>query len=323
MIKRFFSLGLLLLVILLALTYFWWQWAVSPVQPKNTQEQIFIVPQGQNAKTIGRRLLQQGFIKSQLAFQLLVDRKNYASRLQAGDFRLSPSMDLTTIIDSLTHGSLDYWITFPEGLRVEEYATLLSTKADIDPQQFILAAKPFAGRLFPDTYLIPQNASARDIINILTRNFDKKFTPLKKDLVKTGLSEQEIIILASLIEREAKHEQDRPLVSSVLHNRLKINMALQIDATVQYVVGRPGDWWPKHLSQADLQAPSPYNTYIHSGLPPAPIANPGLSSLQAAVNPATTNYLYYVSDSAGYNHYAESLAEHNLNITKYLNQQTP
>lgn len=320
MIKRLFRLGLLLFIILLTLVYFWWQWAVSPTQPSNTQEQIFIVPQGQNAKTIGRRLFQQGFIKSQLAFQLLVDRRNYANRLQAGDFKLSPSMDLAAILESLTHGSLDYWITFPEGLRVEEYAALLSAKANIDPQQFILTAKSFAGRLFPDTYLIPQNASATDIVNILTRNFDKKFTPLKKDLVKTDLSEQEIIILASLIEREAKHEQDRPLVSSVLHNRLKINMPLQIDATVQFALGRPDDWWPKDLSQTDLQTPSSYNTYINLGLPPAPIANPGLSSLQAAINPATTNYLYYVSDSAGYNHYAESLEEHNLNITKYLHQ---
>ncbi|MDZ7586686.1 MAG: endolytic transglycosylase MltG [Patescibacteria group bacterium] len=308
MFRKFFSLGFLSLTIIIIGAYLFWQWAIKPVDPQNQANQVFVVPQGQSAKIISKRLQAEKLIKNQLAFNLLVDQQNLSNKLQAGDFRLSPSMDLKTIIDSLTHGSLDYWITFPEGLRVEEYAERLAAKSDLNPQDFILAAKSFEGRLFPDTYLIPQTASVEDIVALLTETFTQKSPTQDKDL----------IILASLIEREAKHSQDRPLVSSVLHNRLKINMALQIDATVQYAIGKSDHWWKKDLTKQDLAINSPYNTYLHPDLPPRPIANPGLASLQAAVNPATTNYLFYISDSSGINHYATTLEEHNQNIAEYL-----
>jgi len=268
-----------------------------------------VVPKGQATSTISRRLKQAGLIKSDIVFRALVDRKNYAGKLQAGDFHLNPSMDLETIIESLTHGSLDFWITFPEGLRVEEYAERIVAKtANFMPSEFIVTAKPYEGMLFPDTYLIPQTASAEDIVDILVDNFN----------TKSPTSDKTEIILASLIEREAKHDKDRALVSSVLHNRINIDMALQIDATVQYILGKQENWWPKDLSLEDLKTPSPYNTYQNSTLPPGPIANPGLASLKAAANPTTSDYLYYVSDSGGYNHYAEDLAGHNRNIEKYL-----
>lgn len=308
MLKKLFFLGFLSLIIFIVGAYLFWQWAIRPVDPKNNTPQVFVVPQGQSAKIIGKRLKAEGLIKNQLAFNLLVDQQSLSDNLQAGDFRLSPSMDLKTMIDSLTHGSLDYWITFPEGLRVEEYAERLAAKSDLDPQVFILAAKPFEGQLFPDTYLIPQTASAEDIVALLTDTFSQK----------SPTQDKELIILASLIEREAKHSQDRPLVSSVLHNRLKIGMTLQIDATVQYIVGKSNNWWKKDLTKQDLAINSLYNTYLHPGLPPKPIANPGLAALQAAVSPASSDYLYYVSDSSGYNHYATTLEEHNQNITQYL-----
>ena len=301
-------IGLLFLLGLSFGLFLFYRWAASPVDLKKTQPQIFVVPQGQSATTIAKRLKTEGFIKSRTVFKLLVDRKDLTTKLQAGDFRLSPSMNLNTIIDSLTHGSLDYWITFPEGLRAEEYAEKLVEKSAINPQEFILAAKPYEGQLFPDTYLIPQTASAQDIVTLLTDTFKEKSPTQDKNL----------IILASLIEREAKHAQDRPLVSSVLHNRLKINMALQIDATVQYILGQTDQWWKRNLSKEDLQISSPYNTYLHPGLPPNPIANPGLDSLQAALNPAKTDYLYYVSDSSGYNHYAADLDGHNANVKEFL-----
>jgi len=301
-------IGLLFLLGLSFGLFLFYRWATSPVNFKKTQPQIFVVPQGQSATIIAKRLKTEGFIKSRTVFKLLVDRKDLTTKLQAGDFRLSPSMNLNTIIDSLTHGSLDYWITFPEGLRVEEYADKLAGKSAVNPQEFILAAKPYEGQLFPDTYLIPQTASAQDIVTLLTDTFKEKSPTQDKDL----------IILASLIEREAKHAQDRPLVSSVLHNRLKIGMALQIDATVQYILGQTDQWWKRNLSKEDLQTSSPYNTYLHPGLPPKSIANPGLDSLQAALNPAKTDYLYYVSDSSGYNHYATDLDGHNANVKKFL-----
>ena len=298
----------MLLLVLPVATYGWYRWQLTPVNQKNAEETIFVVPQGQNATAIGKRLQQEGFIKSSLVFKLVLNRLGYESRLQAGSFRLSQSMDLNTIVESLTHGSLDFWITFREGLRVEEYAEILAEKSDIDAIEFILAAKPFEGQLFPDTYLIPQTASPQDVVDILVFTFERK----------SPTQDQDTIIIASLIEREARHVQDRLLVSSVLHNRLNLGMALQIDATVQYVVGEKDDWWPNNLTREQLAIKSPYNTYLNAGLPPQPIANPGSDSLEAALNPAETDYLYYLSDSAGFNHYATDLEGHNQNIVEFL-----
>lgn len=298
----------MLLLVLPVATYGWYRWQLTPVNQKNAEETIFVVPQGQNATAIGKRLQQEGFIKSSLVFKLVLNRLGYESRLQAGSFRLSQSMDLNTIVESLTHGSLDFWITFREGLRVEEYAEILAEKSDIDAIEFILAAKPFEGQLFPDTYLIPQTASPQDVVDILVFTFERK----------SPTQDQDTIIIASLIEREARHVQDRLLVSSVLHNRLNLGMALQVDATVQYVVGEKDDWWPNNLTREQLAIKSPYNTYLNAGLPPQPIANPGSDSLEAALNPAETDYLYYLSDSAGFNHYATDLEGHNQNIVEFL-----
>lgn len=299
---------LLLVVVTPALIYGYWRWVNLPVNANNQTEQVLIVPQGQPTVVIANRLKQEKLIKSPLAFRLLVEQKGLSGKLQAGDFRLHPAMDLETIVENLTHGSLDFWITFPEGLRAEEYAERLSEKSEIDQQAFILAAKPFEGQLFPDTYLIPNTAAVEDVVSILTNTFARK--SLTRD--------KQAIIIASLIEREAKHDEDRRLVSSVIHNRLEIGMALQIDATVQYVLGKPGEWWKKDLTREDLQIKSPYNTYLNTGLPPAPIANPGMASLQAALNPAETNYLYYLSDPGGYNHYAETLEKHQANVVEFL-----
>ena len=303
-----FSLLLLLLLALPLSVYGWFRWQLMPVDAKNTEEIIFVVPQGQNATAIGKRLKQEGFIKNSLVFKLVLNRLGYENRLQAGSFRLSQAMDLKTIVESLTHGSLDFWITFREGLRAEEYAELLAEESEIDATEFILAAKPFEGQLFPDTYLIPQTASAEDVVDILVNTFE----------LKSPTQDKDTIIIASLIEREAKHAQDRPLVSSVLHNRLNLGMALQIDATVQYVIGEKDDWWPNNLTRGQLAIRSPYNTYLNAGLPPQPIANPGLASLEAALEPAETDFLYYISDEAGFNHYATDLEGHNQNIAEFL-----
>lgn len=285
-----------------------WRWVNLPIDVKDKTEKVFVIPDGQGTSIIAQRLKQEGLIKSPLVFRLVVESNGLSGKLQAGDFRLSRAMDLETIIGNLTHGSLDYWITFPEGLRVEECAERLAEKSDINVSDFIIAAKPLEGRLFPDTYLIPNNAAAEDVANLLADTFEQK----------SPTQDKKLIIIASLIEREAKHAQDRALVSSVIHNRLNIGMALQLDATVQYVLGKKGNWWPKSLTREDLQTKSPYNTYLNPGLPPQPIANPGLASLEAAMNPASTDYLYYVSDSAGFNHYAATLEEHQANIAEYL-----
>ena len=168
MLKKLLGIGVVVFFGLLGIIGYW-QWAVRPVDSKNSPAQIFVIPQGQSAQIIAKRLKDEKLIKSIVVFKLLVDRRDLSNKLQAGDFRLSSSMDLNMIIDSLTHGSLDYWITLPEGLRVEEYAERLAAESDINPQAFIVAAKPYEGQLFPDTYLIPQSASNEDIISLCLR----------------------------------------------------------------------------------------------------------------------------------------------------------
>ncbi len=316
-------LKLFILIILLCgvtLSFGAWNWANSPADSKNTVSSMFVIAKGEGIRSIGKSLKEQGLIKSEIAFYLLVKEKSFDNKIQAGDFRLSPSLSLEQIITTLTQGSLDVWVTIPEGKRSEEIVAILKKQlATVTPlweEEF----KKHEGYLFPDTYLIPQDADASLVISLLTSTFEKKY---EAAVVKqtSPYTKEEIVILASLIEREAKFPEDREKISSVLHNRLEIGMALQIDATVQYALGfqtQENKWWKGSLTNTDLKKVSPYNTYLHPGFPPTPISNPGLASLLAAANPDNTSYLYYLSDKTGHNHYAETFEQHQANIAKYL-----
>ena len=227
-------------------------------------------------------------------------------------------MDLYQIIENLKHGTLDIWVTLPEGLRASEINEILKEKMPTYENSWEKELAKNEGYLFPDTYLLPRDADINMIVSILRGNFDNKYKTL--DTSKTKLSQNEIVTIASLVEREARHDQDRPLVASVIRNRLDLGMKLDIDATIQYALGYQSAqkrWWKKSLTNADKLLNSPYNTYRVAGLPPAPISNPGLESLMATINPASTNYLYYITDKNGVNRYAGDLEGHNSNIQKY------
>lgn len=294
---------------------FWWKNGLSPVDPLDKTKKIFMIEKGEGVREIANSLKKEGLIRDPIVFFLLIKKMSLDNKIQAGDFRLSPSMTTEEIAEDLTHGVIDVWVTIPEGKRAEEIADLLKEKIPNYKPTWREILNNNEGYLFPDTYLIPKDADINFIIVMMKNNFENKIAKLNiqtKELV-------EIVTIASLIEREAKFDNDRSLVASVIDNRLKINMALQIDATVQYAIGyQPNKktWW-KVLTPDDLKINSPYNTYKQTGLPPTPICNPGLTSLEAAVNPAKTDYLYYVSDKTGHNHYAKTLEEHNANIKKY------
>jgi UPF0755 protein len=240
--------------------------------------------------------------------------------LQAGDYRLTKSMTSADIAKELTHGISDVWVTTLEGWRVEEIATKLAKDLDIPESQFLKVARE--GYMFPDTYLVPKEASAGAVVELFTANFDKKVTPLmREDAKKTGLSFDEVIVLASIIEKEGKTDEDRPMIAGILYNRIKQDMPLQVDATLQYILGYDSgekSWWRKNLSDDDKKSMSPYNTYKYIGLPPQPIANPGLASIKAAIYPKSSPYLYYLHDQKGLPHYAKTIEEHNQNVATYL-----
>lgn len=307
-----------LLAVAVVLSLAWWARGTSPANPNDNTPKIFIIEKGQGVRAIAKNLKDQRLIKDQVVFFLLTKKLGLDSKIQAGSFRLNPGMSASEIANQLTVGTLDVWVTIPEGQRAGEIAqTLEKTMPNYEPS-WNEELEKYEGSLFPDTYLFPKDSTIETIILIMTKNFEEKYKTL--DTSKANFSKEEIITLASLIEREAKHSDDRPRVSSVIHNRLVLGMKLDIDATLQYALGFQLDekrWWKKSLTNDDKKVNSPYNTYTRAGLPPGPIANPGLLSLEAAISPAQTDYLYYITDSSGQNRYAETLEEHEENISKY------
>lgn len=315
--KRLIVLIGVLIVIVFGL-YIWWTNGTRPVDKNNNTAKIFVVGQGAGVREIANNLKSEGLIRDPIVFFLLTKRLGVDKDIQAGDFRLNPSMNMYDVIEALRHGTLDIWVTIPEGLRTNEIAEILKKKIPTYQDIWSTELQKHEGYLFPDTYLISRDADINSIISIFQNNFEKKYSTL--DTSKTDLTKNQIVTIASLIEREARHDQDRPLVSSVINNRLDIGMKLDIDATIQYALGyQPLEkrWWKRSLTAGDKLLNSPYNTYKVAGLPPTPISNPGLESLRAAINPANTNYLYYITDKNGVNRYAEDLDGHEANIEKY------
>lgn len=308
---------------LFSVFYLGWLWTTSALCRINCQSQIFVVAKGEGLGSIAERLERAGLVRSSVAFQILVVKEGLGRKIQAGDFRLNPGMTPLETAQQLTHGTLDRWVTLVEGWRMEEIAEKLAVElggeqTKFNKEEFLKLTAGLEGQLFPDTYLFPKEADAARVVSMLTLNFEKKTANLKP--------EKKDLILASIVEREAKYEADRPLVAGILLNRLEHDWPLQTDATVQYILGSNKcevgsvkcEWWKKNLTKEDLQVKSPYNTYLNLGLPPGPICSPGLAAIKAAMNPTKTDYLYYLSDSEGKMHYAKTLEEHNENIAKFI-----
>lgn len=295
----------------------WWQSGLSAVNASDKTQRIFVIEKGAGVREIANKLKREGFIKDPVVFFLFVKKQGLDGKIQAGDFRLSPSQKAGEIAENLTHGTLDVWVTIVEGQRAEEIADTLEKKMPTYQHAWRGLLVKNEGYLFPDTYLFPKDADIDLIIRIMKDNFEKKFISLQNN---SKLSKQEIVTIASLVEREARFAKDRFLVASVILNRYNIGMKLDIDATLQYALGYQRDektWWKRGLTNEDKTITSLYNTYIQQGLPPTPICNPGLAALHAVVNPTKTDYLYYISDKKGNNHYAETFEEHTDNINKF------
>lgn len=293
----------------------------------------FVIIRGSSASEIGNKLQKEGLIKSSLAFKIYVQVTASQKDILAGEYRLSPSYTLPKIVDQLKKGPSELWVTIPEGLRkeevVEKYIEVLDPP---DPstfrQEFLSLSTQSEGFLFPDTYLFPKTASPSAIVKRMTNVFDLRVNEkMKSDIESSSRTLGQVITMASILERETITDAERPVVSGILYKRLDAGWPLQADATLQYakanakcqMLNAKCEWWPK-LVKEDLEISSPYNSYRFVGLPPAPIANPGLSSIKAAIYPTESSYWYYLHDSSGEIHYAETLEEHNDNIRMYLDK---
>ena len=328
-------LGWMIIVLLLGSMGFlsWWSLATQPYSPTGKNEKITIA-QGTTAAQLAEELQQRHLIRSAWAFRYLARAQQSDFKLYVGDYQLAPTMPPSEMIKRLIVGSIaldTIRLTIPEGYTTEQIIALLVQKGIGSKEEFTKVVTddefpyPFLkdapkgihrleGYLFPNTYDIAVKTTPHAVMDLLLQQFSKELTPdvLKQlDIIK--LSVPQWVTLGSMVEKEAVKESDRPLIASVVMNRLKINQPLQIDATIQFLLEAPK---PK-LFNKDLQIPSPYNTYLNLGLPLGPIANPGHASLQAALYPAQTEFLYYVAKKDGYHAFAKTYAEHLKNIKLY------
>ncbi len=325
------SLALVVLIAGGAMTFVYGRSQLEPVSPSHGRVVSIQVVPGETAGQVTDNLAAKGVIRSRFWFGLYANARNLSAHLRPGMFQVDDGMGASAII-SVLEGEpsvATIRIVLPEGLTAQQMAGVVGKSglkiaaADYldlatHPQGFtgaLLAdlpvGAPLEGFLFPATYDVPANATAKDVIQMQLDNFDAK---ARAALRSSTLSPYQTLVLASIIEREARFDVDRPLVAGVITNRLADGMDLQVDASVLYGLGVTG----RSPTGAELGEDTPYNTYLHAGLPPTPISNPGLSSIRAAAQPAQTADLFYVSDREGHNHYSVTAAEHTQQCVQFL-----
>lgn len=318
----------------------------TPASAVDTRK-IFTIDAGETALSVATRLEEEGFITDASLFRRYMRYNEIDQKLAAGAFEISPAMTMAEIADRLQRARYEeITFTVPEGMRAEEVAELLDVKGVMDGSAFLAmvqggsaSAKAIGeydwlpaglttleGYLFPDTYRLPVPAQPSDLLKRMLDNFQAKVN--EETLASAGQAGrglEQVIVMASIVEREAPRADERPLVASVYWNRASGACSretggayLQADPTVQYAAGRPGEWWWKPPSvEAYATVQSPYNTYLRAGLPPAAIASPGLSAIEAAVKPADTKYCFFVAAGDGGHVFATTLAEHQQNVANY------
>jgi len=307
--KLFFIFSLIFLIAILFITSVYF-----PLEENSATHKVVNIPSGTNAKEIVDVLEKNEIIrKNNFTFRILIKLMKLEDQLKYGEYNLNPSMNMLQILDKLVKGEvIAYKITIPEGYTCTQIAEILDKKEVAEKEDFLKlvidSEKITEGYLFPDTYEVPKKYGADNMVKVMLSNFNQiaienKFTDRAEEI---GFSLDEIIVLASIIEKEAKFSEEKSKVSSVFHNRLKKGMKLQSCATIQYILEEPKE----RLDENDLKIDSPYNTYLYKGLPPGPICNPGLDSIIAALEPEEEDYLYFVLGENGRHIFSKTYQEH-------------
>jgi len=294
-------------------------------------EQFVEVPSGLGPQAIGRLLVEGGVVRDLTTWRLAVWRSGQDTALKAGEYRFTEALAPAGVVAKIARGDVYVRvITFREGLSIRQMGRVYEEAGFGRASDFAEAARAadlvsaldpgartLEGYLFPDTYALPRRASASDLVRRMIGRFESLMTPELLEAARArGMSVREVVTLASLVEKETARPDERPLVSAVYHNRLRLGMGLQCDPTVIYALELRGAF-NGNLTRADLAVDSPYNTYRYRGLPPGPIAAPGREAIAAAVRPAPVDYLYFVSRNDGSHAFAKTLDEHNRNVRKY------
>ncbi len=326
------GISVLVLVIGIALTAAWFYTQLeTPYYNSPTEETFVEISRGLSTEKTADLLVESGILRSRIPFIVYLRFTDNAQRVKAGEYRFNGPASPKQITQRLITGDVYYRaLTIPEGLTAQETIELLARNGlgtleemepilqntdwirDMDPD-----AKNLEGYLFPETYHFSRKADSRSIIKTMVEQFRKQLQAIQAELpVPAGWDIHRAVTLASMIEKEVRKPEERPLVSSVFHNRLERRIPLACDATIIYAMKLAGTY-DGNIRKTDLSMESPYNSYIHRGLPPGPIANPGADSLRAALSPAETDYLYYVSRNDGTHVFSRNYREHQKAVDQY------
>lgn len=329
--KRFL-LVVLVLAIAVAGVAWWGYGSLNAPYRGFAGDEVFVeIPPGSGVSGIATRLANAGVVSNALVFRLAARLSGDERKLQAGEYRFAEAATPTQIVSRLARGDVfAHIVTFREGLTMWEMADVFAASglgtaaeflaqarnpsriADLDPR-----ASSLEGYLFPDTYQLPRTAGAKGTVDAMVTGFRRAFDEeLRTAAAARGQSVHEVVTLASIVEKETGQPQERPIISAVYQNRLRIRMPLQCDPTVIYAL-QLARRWDGNLTREHLAMNSPYNTYKFPGLPPGPIASPGRASIEAAIRPDTVPYLYFVSKNDGTHVFASTLAEHNRNVQQW------
>lgn len=317
-------------VALLAISFIWyWQ----ALRPTGTAEASIIVAEGDSTDQIAQKLAQADLIRSKNAFAIYVRSTGLAPKFQSGRFVLDGTEGTPKIAEALTEqAARSSQFTVQEGLTQKQIAGRLAKLGIVNEEEFanlkaadfpqyaflqgLPADAPLEGFLFPETYTTPpEGTSTKDVATIMLNQFEKELTPeLEQQIQDSGRSLYETIIIASMLEEEVKTAKDRRMVAGIIEKRLEQDIRLDVDATLRYGINK----LTGSLTQSDINSDNPYNTRRLKGLPPTPISNPGLASIEAALNPEASEFLFYLSGKDGTTHYAKTNDEHEQNKDKYL-----
>jgi UPF0755 protein len=305
---------------------------MSPVDHA-ARERVVIIREGMPLNLVAAELEGGGFIRNRWIFILWARLKDYGTRIKAGEYRLSAAMTPLEIMEKLARGEIiTYPVTIPEGYTLEQIAAALGDKGLVGEKQFLflctdkkmiarfgIQGRSLEGYLYPDTYQFARGLSPVAIAETMVDRFRQVVRPLEGRAKKVGMTMRDVVILASIVEKETGKAGERPLIASVFLNRLKKGMRLDSDPTVIYGIKD----FNGNLTRKDLTTPTPYNTYVIRGLPPGPIANPGLDAIKAVLHPAETDYLYFVSKNDGSHYFSKTLREHNRAVRQYQKRRRP
>lgn len=292
------------------------------------EERIIEIPRGASVLRIAQLLEQEGVLRDAKMFYYLVRYKGVSGQVKAGEFRFYTDLKPKEVLAVLIKGEeVGYKLTIPEGYRITEMVPVVSTLSFLDGQRFLeltqdpdviasfgIQSTSLEGFLFPSTYSLTRSQTEKDLVDAMVREFKAYWTAEKEARAhELGMTQLEVVTLASIIEKESAHESERPLVSSVYHNRIKKGMKLQADPTIIYGLKD----YDGNIRRADILRAHPWNTYVITGLPPTPIASPGAGSLEAALYPADSDYLYFVARPDRTHDFSRTYAEHERKVYQY------